>query len=170
MRNLTKSDLLFALIPVAAVVLLAALGLSSMRDGRHERQSVEVVFDGQETGQSSTGAGSAEKPDVALPKPDKPVAVSTDKGEKGNTDVKKEPPTWHGGDGSGQSVLPKGVKFTRSEVGKKVKVITPRNPTGEWVGVGDKVGDYVLSSIARQSVILSFYRSNGVYSVSMPRE
>ncbi|MBW7865811.1 MAG: hypothetical protein H3C30_15530 [Candidatus Hydrogenedentes bacterium] len=65
-----------------------------------------------------------------------------------------------------------GVKFTRQQVGPKVKMNSPQSPKGSFVGEGDKVNGLTVKSISKTGVTLTFFwkEKNEELTITMPRE
>ncbi len=66
-----------------------------------------------------------------------------------------------------------GVRPTRQQIGgKKLKLITPENPKGAWVNIGEQVKGCTLQSFDKMQVTFSLFwtQGNKELTYSIPRE
>lgn len=64
----------------------------------------------------------------------------------------------------------RGVKALRAGIGKKAKIVTPKDPKGSFMGVGDVVGGLTIKDVTKTSVILGLTWKDQELTTTLPRE
>lgn len=133
--------------------------LGNVDHGTSEEQRAQEAFDAWQTSiakRPQLWAAISPEPEAAKPPPPPPCKPPTEEELK-------------------TKLAEQGVRFTKAQIGKKVKIVIGDNKRGEFIAEGESIKGFTLISFDRSSVVLSTTfscpdKSKQEIQISVPRE